>query len=91
MAKHLTTQQAHPWRAVARTALAIVVGVAVAVPGVVEAITQHDPAQATGWLGGAVAVAGAVTRVMALPAVDRLLAYLGLGSAPAAELDAGKG
>lgn len=82
----LSTQQTHPWRAVARTVLAYLVPLAIAAPAIVGAITAADPAAATGFLGGVVVASGIVTRVMAVPAVDQLLSRLGLGSMPAAAL-----
>lgn len=78
-----TTQQAHPWRATARTVLAVIVGAAPVVPLIVGAISDGDPQAATGLLGAAVATSAAITRVMAIPAVDAWLSRIGLGSAPA--------
>jgi hypothetical protein len=91
MADHVaTTQQQHPWRAVARTALAVLVGVGIVVPAVVTILTtQLDvylSAEVKAWLIGAsglaVAVSGAVTRIIAIPAVDAWLKRLGLSSSP---------
>lgn len=60
------TQTRHPWRATARTALAGVLGAVSLLPTVaITAGVDTVPAVAQ-----AVVVAGAVTRVMALPAVD---------------------
>ncbi len=85
-----TTQQAHPWRATVRTVLAVLIPAAAAVPVIVEAITQQDTAAVGGLLGAVVAAAGAITRVMALPYIDRLLCKIGLGSAPKAEMVPGE-
>ncbi|MFC3347800.1 hypothetical protein ACFOOM_10245 [Streptomyces echinoruber] len=58
-----------------RTVLQTAVGLAVALPGILDAAGLAR----AGWAAGAVAVAGAVARVMALPTVERLLDRLGLG------------
>ncbi len=79
------TQQAHPWRATLRTVLATLIHVAAATPSIVDAIGDVP-----GWLipaeAAVVAVAGAITRTAAVPAVDRWLSKLGLYSTPAADL-----
>ncbi|QQM45019.1 hypothetical protein [Streptomyces liliifuscus] len=53
-----------------RTALQTTVGVAAMLPGIVTAsgIPESLP-----WVGGALAIAAGLTRVMALPGVQRLL------------------
>lgn len=84
--ERLTTQQKHPWRATLRTGLSVLLGAATAVPAVVQIVDE----QLHGWellgLGGQViAVSAIVTRVMALPAADRMLEFVGLGSAPEAD------
>ncbi|WP_067565782.1 hypothetical protein [Nocardia acidivorans] len=65
-----SSQTAYPWRATARTVLQVVLALATLIPIVV--ITGGIPA------GGAVAVilaaCAGITRVMALPAVNELLA-----------------
>lgn len=63
------TQTRHPWRATARTVLAALVGAAIILPEVVEVAGIGH----IGWVAGAVAAAGAVTRVLALPSVDAWL------------------
>lgn len=68
-----TTQSAHPWRATIRTVLAVVVALAAGAPLIYTAIMQADPVTATGAAGVALAVAGAITRVMALPFVETFL------------------
>lgn len=57
-------------RRTARTVLQTAVGIAVVLPAIVDA--AGVPATLP-WVAGALAVAGALTRVMALPAVQRLL------------------
>jgi hypothetical protein len=59
-----------------RTVLQTGLGVAVALPAIVQAsgIPESLP-----WVGGSLAVAGGAARVMALPAVEALLDRFGLG------------
>ena len=86
MSKHaaVTTQSQHPWRATVRTVLAVIVAVALMANPIYEAITMQDPATATGLAATLLAIAGAITRVMALPAVEaffqRFLPWLAAGS-----------
>lgn len=61
-----STQAAHPWRATLRTIFAAIVGLASAWLVIVEAIGL-DPG--VPWVATSIAVTGAVTRVLALPAV----------------------
>lgn len=73
----VTTQGAHPWRATVRTLVQAGLGLAAAAPLIYAAATQADPATATGAAATVLTVTGAVTRVMALPAVETWLrAYL---------------
>ena len=65
----------------ARTILQTALGIAVVLPAIVDAsgIPESLP-----WVAGALAVAGALTRVMALPGVQRLLpGWLRTDTAPA--------
>ncbi|MGC5664916.1 hypothetical protein ACN261_32065 [Micromonospora sp. WMMD723] len=76
------TQTRHPWRATARTVVAGAVGALSLLPEVaLTAGVDTVPAVAQ-----AVAVAGAVTRVLALPAVDAWMRQYvpWLATAPAA-------
>jgi hypothetical protein len=91
MADHATTtQQRYPWRAVVRTVLAGVIAAGVVLPIAVtilnEQLATYLPDSAKAWLVGAaaasVAVAGAVTRIIAIPQVDAWLKRLGLSSSP---------
>lgn len=59
-----------------RTALQSAVGLAVMLPGLLDATGLS----AAPWAAGAVAVSATVARIMAMPAVDALLARLGLDS-----------
>lgn len=64
------TQTRHPWRATARTVFAVVVALAALIPVVVaaEASLLTLPGVAA-----VVAVAGTVTRILAIPGVDAFL------------------
>ncbi|MFM9613924.1 hypothetical protein [Streptomyces niveiscabiei] len=59
-----------------RTVIQGAAGLAVALPAIVDAsgIPESLP-----WVGGALAVAGGLARVMALPAIEALLDRVGLG------------
>lgn len=63
------TQVAHPWRTVVRTIFQLVLGLAIALPSLVVGLDLPPSAGLTAALG----IAAAVTRVMAIPAVDALL------------------
>lgn len=77
------TQVRHPWKAVARTTLAVISGVALLVDPVLDAVANGDGESLGAWAVGALAVSGAVTRVLALPAVnaflDRFVPFLAAG------------
>jgi len=70
MSQPLPTQSRYPWRATLRTAFAFVVGLAAAWGLIVEAagVDQTVPI-----IASSLAAASAVTRVMALPAVNDLI------------------
>ncbi|MGE9695909.1 hypothetical protein [Streptomyces sp. CH6] len=59
-----------------RTIIQTAVAVALALPAIVDA--SGIPASLP-WVAGALAVAGGLARVMALPAVENLLDRIGLG------------
>lgn len=63
------TQVARPWRATFRTVFQGIVAFAAVVPLIMTAAGIP----AVGWAAIIVAVAGAITRVMALPAVEEFL------------------
>lgn len=65
------TQVRRPWRATMRTTFQLIIGIAVLLPFVVQA-SGLSP-EVYPWLGGLLAVAAAVTRVMALPQVEDFL------------------
>lgn len=82
------TQTRHPWRATLRTVAAALVGAVSLVPTVaVTAGVDQVPAVAQ-----VVVVAGAVTRVLALPQVDAWLRRYApwLASAPRGEVPPGR-
>lgn len=75
MSKHaaVTTQSQHPWRATARTILAIVIALAAMAPVVYTAATMQSPELATGAAAAVLTIAAAITRIMALPVVEAFL------------------
>ena len=85
------TQARHPWRATVRTLLAVVVGIGIVLPvawGIMaDALAPYIAAEVlsrVGWVvAGVAAVATAITRIMAIPAVNAALTRIGLGAAPA--------
>lgn len=64
-----TTQVRHPWRATVRTVLAAAVGLVPLLP----IIAQTAGIAAVPWIAGVLVVAGAVTRVLAVPGVEAWL------------------
>lgn len=67
------TQVRRPWRSTVRTVFQAVVAGAAVAPAVYSAATNHNADAATGWAAGGLALAAAITRVMALPAVEAFL------------------
>lgn len=67
------TQTKYPWRATARTIFQAAVGLAVLAPVIYPAAAQRDPAEAGGWVGVALVISAAITRVMAIPGVNEFL------------------
>lgn len=70
MSEHRSTQTRYPWRATLRTAFAVIVGLAAALPAIVAA---SGVPETSGAVSIALGVATGITRVMALPQVDELL------------------
>lgn len=66
----VTSQTRHPWRATVRTAFAVVVALAAMTPALIDAAGLDETAPP---VAGVLLVAGAITRVMALPAVEAFL------------------
>lgn len=65
-----TSQTRHPWRATVRTAFAVVVALAAMTPALVEAAGLDETAAP---VAGALAITAAITRILALPAVEAFL------------------
>ena len=86
------TQVRFPLRAMLRTALAVILALGIVVPLSVEIILDEwakaatVPEGARAWLLGAsaaiVAVSAALTRIMAIPAVNDWLSRVGMGATP---------
>lgn len=73
MTQPIPTQTRHPWRATVRTVVAGALGLCSLLPYVVA--EAHVPTE--GAVGQALLVTGAITRVMAIPAVnDWITQYL---------------
>lgn len=77
------SQVAYPAKAVVRTAIQVLVGLAAIAPFLVADLGL--PAT-SGLVAGALGVAAALTRIMAIPAVDRMLSGMGLGAEPNSKL-----
>lgn len=75
MGKHVatTTQSRHPWKATIRTVFAVVIALAALAPAIYTAATMQSPELAAGAAATALAIAGAITRIMALPGVEAFL------------------
>lgn len=91
MNTHKATQVAHPWRAALRTAVQILIPATilfvVAEPIITEELGPYLPAHWQAAYAGAAAfltaAGAALARVMALPAAQRLLSVIGLGTGEA--------
>lgn len=68
----MTTQTRHPWRATARTVFAFVVALAAIWALIIEA-AGVDSTNAV--VAATLAVAGAITRIMAIPQVEEFLKH----------------
>lgn len=68
------TQVRHPWRAVARTVFALLVGAAALAPEVVSVGRLDTVPALSGAVATLLAVSGGVTRVLAIPGVNAWLA-----------------
>ena len=65
-----TTQGRHPWKATVRTIFQAVIGFVVMIPQIIEAANINE---ATPWVATALAISGAVSRIMALDVVEEWL------------------
>jgi hypothetical protein len=72
------SQTRHPWRATVRTAIAVTLGVASLLPEILGAAHVDNTVLGV----QAIAVAAAVTRVIAVPGVNAFLTKLGVGAEP---------
>jgi hypothetical protein len=70
---------AHPWKKTARTVLGAIVTAAVLLPVAVNEAGIDLTDDAWKWLATVIVVLGAVTRLLALPAVNVVLETLGIG------------
>lgn len=85
-----SSQTTYPWKAAMRTLVAYAVPALILLATVLGIIkdTYADslPADVTLWIAGATAflltTATAITRIMAVPGVDKILSFIGLGSTP---------
>jgi hypothetical protein len=73
------SQVVYPGKAVLRTVIQVLVGLAAIAPFLVADLGL--PAT-SGLVAGALGIAAALTRIMAIPAVDRMLSGMGLGAEP---------
>lgn len=73
------TQVVYPAKAVVRTVIQVLVGLAAIAPFLVADLGIGTT---SGLLAGALGVAAALTRVMAIPAVNQMLSGMGLGAEP---------
>lgn len=82
--KEKSVSTVQPARRVARTIFQAIVGFAAMAPLIYSAATQHNPGEASGYAAIALAITGAITRIMALPQVDAFLKVFVpfLGSTP---------
>lgn len=77
------TQVAHPGKTVTRTVVQVAVGLAAIAPFLVGDLGLSTTG---GLIAGALGVAAALTRIMAVPAVDQMLSGMGLGAEPSNRL-----
>lgn len=82
MNNNYPTQVGHPWRTTLRSIIQFVVPLATAVPLIVDAVQAGNPGASGPIAAAALAVSGAITRVMAIPQVNDLLTRIGLGAYP---------
>jgi hypothetical protein len=76
------SQVRHPGRALARTAVQMLPLIGVGVGAIVEVVHDVSPGWIVGWGPAATAASLILTRVMALPSVNDLLAIVGLSADP---------
>lgn len=79
------SQVVHPWRATLRTVVQAVIGLAALFPVLVGALGDV-PDWLVPILAGVAVVAGAITRIAAIPAVNTGLTSIGVGAEPKPKL-----
>lgn len=87
----MSTQQDYPWRATLRTFIAVAASssfaLAVAIPVLVDGMGVYMSERTRAWLLGVsvfiLSLSATLTRIMAIPAVDKALRSVGMSSAPA--------
>lgn len=77
------SQVTYPWRTTVRTVIQVVVGLAAAMPQIIAAVQGNSGAAATRAAAIALGVSAAISRIMAIPAVNDWLTRFGLGPVPA--------
>lgn len=77
------SQVAYPAKALLRTVIQVLVGLAAIAPFLIDDLGIKATG---GFVVTVLGVAAALTRVMAIPAVDRLLSSFGLGAEPGDKL-----
>lgn len=75
--QRVATQERHPWKATLRTVLAVVLALAGSWLVIVEAAGLD---QSWEWVATSIAVAAAITRLMAVPLINGWLGIVGLGA-----------
>lgn len=74
-----TPAPAHPWRKTARTVLAGLATAAITIPVIVDELGLDLESETWAWLAGVLVVLGLITRLLALPSVNKVLGMIGLG------------
>lgn len=74
------SQVTYPAKALLRTVIQVLIGLAAIAPFLVNDL---GITATSGLVAGALGVAAALTRIMSIPAVNRLLSGVGLGAEPA--------
>lgn len=69
MTQPVPTQTRHPGRATFRTIVAVALGLIPLLPAIIDELGLSS----VGWIAGALAIAATVTRVLAMPSVNKLV------------------
>lgn len=65
-----SSQETHPWKTTVRTLFQMLIGFLVLLPQIIDASGADDTVP---WVGASLAISAAVTRIMAIPGVERWL------------------